>query len=235
MLKVNNIDVFYGNLQVLYEISFDVNKGEIVTLLGPNGAGKTTTLKAINGILKPARGSISFFGERIDTLPPHEIAKRGIASVMEGRRLFTSLSVLENLMVGAFLENDRKKLEDKIEYIYNLFPILRERKNQLAKTLSGGEAQMLAIARALLMSPKILLLDEPTLGLAPKIVKTVFQVIRKLNEEGLTILLVEQHVHEALKICDRAYVLENGKIVLEGKGQEFLSRVDDIRRKYLGI
>lgn len=235
MLKVNNIDVFYGKLQALYELSFEINSGEIVTLLGPNGAGKTTTLKTVMGILKPSHGYITLFEERIDGLPPHEVAKKGIIGVMEGRRLFPSLSVFENLVIGAFLETNQERIKEKIEYVYNMFPILKERRNQLARTLSGGEAQMLAIARALMASPKILLLDEPTLGLAPKIVKTIFQVIERLNDEGLTIVLVEQHVHEALKICDRAYIIENGRIVLEGKGQELLNRVDDIRRKYLGV
>jgi branched-chain amino acid transport system ATP-binding protein len=231
MLKVNKINVSYGNLQALWDVTFEINEGDITVIIGPNGAGKTTTLKTIIGLLKPLRGSITFMNEKIDEMTPYERVKRGISLVMEGRRLFPDMSVLENLEMGAYLNWDKRF--DIIERIFQLFPILKERKNQRASTLSGGEQQMLAIARALMSRPKLLMLDEPSLGLAPKVVLQIFDLIEKLKDEGITILLVEQNVKHALELADRAYVLENGKIVLEGKGDELLEN-EHVKKAYLG-
>jgi len=232
MLKVDNINVSYGALQVVWGVSFEVRKGEIISLIGPNGAGKSTILKTIAGLLKPMSGSITFMDERIDRLPVHEVIKRGISLVMEGRRLFPEMTVLENLEMGAYTCWDKR--QDTLEWIFQIFPILKERRNQKAKTMSGGEQQMLAIARALMSRPKLLMLDEPSLGLAPRIVFHIFDILRTLNEEGISILLVEQNVKHALELANRGYVIENGRIVLQGEGKELL-RNEHVKKAYLGI
>ncbi len=233
-LKVENLSVFYGDVQVLWEISFKVEKDEIVALLGANGAGKTTTLKTISGLLKPRAGSILFKGVDLTKLEPHQIVEMGIAHIPEGRQLFPRLTVLENLKAAAYTKRARNHFKDSVERVYNLFPILKERRNQLAGTLSGGEQQMLAIARGLMLRPELFMLDEPSLGLAPKLVIEVLSLVKKLREEGYTILLVEQNVHQALKIADRAYVLETGRIVKSGTGQELLGD-EEVKKAYLGL
>ncbi|MEM3697670.1 MAG: ABC transporter ATP-binding protein [Candidatus Micrarchaeia archaeon] len=234
MLKVKNINVFYGELQVLYDVSLDIDEGEFCAVIGSNGAGKTTLLKTISGLIKPKNGCIEFNGNRIDKSGTHNIVEQGIALVPEGRMLFYDMSVLENLYVGSYLRNARQKRESRLKEVFELFPILKERKNQIARTLSGGEQQMLAIARALMLKPRLLLIDEPSWGLAPLIVKRIFDLLKHLNEMGLTIMLVEQNVHLALKYADRVYVLENGKIVLEGRSEEIAEK-EHIRKAYLGI
>jgi len=234
MLEVRNISSFYGDLQALWDISFNVEKGEMVTILGPNGAGKTTTLRTVSGLLRPKKGSIEFLGRRIDKLPAYKIVELGIAHVPEGRRLFPKMTVLENIELGAYTQEARKKKDDTMEWIFTLFPILKERKKQLAGTLSGGEQQMLAIARALMSRPKLLMLDEPSLGLAPKLVIKVFEMIKKINEEGVTILLVEQNVKRALELAHRGYVLETGRIVLEGLSNELIKN-EYIKKSFLGM
>ena len=234
MLKVDKINVFYGDLQALWDVSFEVNEGEKVVIVGANGAGKTTTLRTISGLLRPRSGSIEFLGKRIDKLPPHEIVELGIAHVPEGRRLFPRMTVLENLEVGAYTKRAREKFDDTLEWVFSIFPRLRERKKQIAGTMSGGERQMLAIARGLMSKPKLLMLDEPSLGLAPKLVVKTFEVIERINEEGVTILLVEQNVRHALELADRGYVLETGRITLSGTGEELLKN-DYVKKAYLGM
>lgn len=234
MLNVESINVFYGGAQALYNVSLRVNKGEIVALVGSNGAGKTTTLKTIAGLLRPSSGNIYFLNERITDLPPNIISEKGISLVPEGRRLFPFLTVQENLEIGAYKGEARKKLKDSLEQVYQLFPRLKERRNQMAYTLSGGEQQMLAIGRALMSRPKLLMLDEPSLGLAPLIYRKIFDTLKEINFQGITILLVEQNVHMALKLANRAYVIENGRIVMEGESEKLL--VDEnLRKAYLGI
>lgn len=234
MLAVNNVNVSYGSLQVLWDVSFRVEKGEIVAIVGSNGAGKTTTLKTISGLLHPTSGSISFLGKRIDKMPPHQIVELGISHIPEGRRLFPNMTVLDNLRVGAYTPMAWKKKEETMEWVFQIFPVLKERKHQLAGTLSGGEQQMLAIARGLMSRPKLLMLDEPSLGLAPRIVLLVFDVIKQINNEGITILLVEQNVRQALELANRGYVMENGRIILEGEGIELLNN-KHVKKAYLGI
>jgi len=234
MLVVDGINVFYGDLQALWDVSFKAEKGSITVIVGPNGAGKTTTLKTISGLLRPKSGSISFLGERIDNVPPHHIAELGISHIPEGRHLFPNMTVLENLMTGAYTRKAWEKRNETLEWIFQLFPILKERRNQLAKTLSGGEQQMLAIGRGLMSRPKLLMLDEPSLGLAPKLVLFTFNIIKQIHEEGVTILLVEQNVRQALELADKAYVLETGRIILEGEGKELLES-EYIKKAYLGI
>ncbi len=234
LLEVEGIDVFYGELQALWGVSLKVDEGEFVALIGPNGAGKTTTLKAISGLLKPAKGQIVFDGKDITGLPPHTIAAMGIAHVPEGRQIFPGLTVLENLKIGAYVRRAREKFEESLEFVFSLFPRLKERRNQIAGTLSGGERQMLAIARGLMSRPKLLMLDEPSLGLAPKLVLEVMDTLKRLHGEGLTILLVEQNVKYALELADRAYVLETGRVVMEGPGRELLED-PRIKSAYLGI
>jgi branched-chain amino acid transport system ATP-binding protein len=233
MLKIDNIETFYGKIQALKGISFNIDKGEIVSLIGANGAGKTTTLLTISGIIKPKKGEIYFYDQRIDNLPPDKIVSLGISHVPEGRRIFPFLTVKENLMLGGYLRNDKNGLKEDLEKIFNLFPILKQRYTQDAGTLSGGEQQMLAIGRALMSRPKVLLLDEPSLGLAPKIVDLIFKIILEINEQGGTILLVEQNANMALKISNRAYVIETGKIILQGDAKELLNN-DEVKRAYLG-
>ncbi|NAS89650.1 ABC transporter ATP-binding protein [ANME-1 cluster archaeon AG-394-G21] len=234
MLELKDLKVAYEKVQVLWDISFSIKAGDVVTLLGSNGAGKSTTVKTIQGILKPKSGSIKFMDKHIEGLPAYKIVDEGIALVPEGREIFPKMNVFENLILGAYVPRAKESLDESLEWVLTLFPKLEERKKQLAGTMSGGEQQMLAIARALMSKPKLLMMDEPSLGLAPVIVLQVFEIIKKLHEEGVTILLVEQNVHHALEIADSAYVLEKGKIILEGKGLELL---DDeyVKSAYLGV
>lgn len=234
LLSVTNLNVYYGKVQVLWNVSFEVDEGELVAIVGPNGAGKTTTLKTIAGLLNPVSGEIRFKGENISRLPAYTIAEKGIALVPEGRRLFPNLTVMENLLIGAYKRKARELRYETLRGVFKLFPILEERKGQMAKTLSGGEAQMLAIARALMSRPTLLMMDEPSLGLAPMVVSEVFDMVKKLRETGTTILLVEQHVHHALELANRAYVLENGRVVLAGPGRQIREH-DHIKRHYLGV
>ncbi len=234
MLKVEHIDVFYGDLQVLWEVSFEVHEGEIVVLLGANGAGKSTTLKTISSILSPRNGSISFRGKRLDQIPPNKIINQGLAHVPEGRRLFPDMTVEENLILGSLTRESRAVRSKTMDRIYHLFPRLLERRLQNAGTLSGGEQQMLAIGRGLMSLPKIVMFDEPSLGLAPILVSSIFKIIKMVRDEGVTVLIVEQNVMHTLQMCDRAYVLENGRISMTGTGQEFLNN-DHIKEAYLGI
>lgn len=234
MLNVSHINVFYGSAQVLWDISLKVDEGSLVAVVGSNGAGKTTTLKTISGLLQPKSGEIYFQGSKINGLPPHVIAEKGISLVPEGRRLFPFLTVQENLEMGAYTKNARKNIENTMDFVFQLFPKLRERKKQLAYTLSGGEQQMLAVGRALMAKPRLLMLDEPSLGLAPSVVSNIFNILRELNTKGLTIFLVEQNIQTSLKIAHNAYVMENGKVVLEGTGSELLNN-DFVKKTYLGI
>ena len=234
MLEVRGITVSYGDVPVLYDVSFQVEEGEIVSIVGSNGAGKSTILRTISGLLHPERGEIEFFGERIDRREPHEIVKMGIAHVPEGRRLFNKRTVWENLYLGAYVSESEQGNSRQMERVFEVLPILRERKNQRAGTLSGGQQQMLAIGRGLMSRPKLLLMDECSLGLQPTLVERIFELIKQLHEEGMTILLVEQRVHEALELADRAYVLQTGRIVLQGKGTDLLQS-DLVRQAYLGM
>src|SRR5512139_1871288 len=220
LFELHNIHTYYGNIHALKGISVTVDKGEIVTLIGSNGAGKTTTLKTISGVLHPKEGTITLEGRRIDRTPPHDIVALGICQAPEGRRIFPLLTTQENLEMGAFHRNDKTGIQQDMERVFALFPRLKERRNQRGGTLSGGEQQMLAIGRALMSRPSILLLDEPSLGLSPLIVREVFQTTQRINREGLTILQVEQNVRQSLKMSHRSYVLENGRIVMEGIGRE---------------
>lgn len=231
LLKIENLKVNFGGIEAVKGISFDVNEGEIVTLIGSNGAGKSTTLRAITSLVKTSGGKITFQNEDITNFEPSNIVKLGITLCPEGRRVFPDMTVLENIKIGAYLRND--DLTSDIEKMYKFFPILRERKNQLAGTLSGGEQQMLAVARSLMSHPKIMMLDEPSLGLAPIIVNEIFSIIKEINKEGVTILLIEQNANMALRIADKAYVLETGKIIMEGKGSELLED-PKIKEAYLG-
>jgi branched-chain amino acid transport system ATP-binding protein len=233
MLTVDDIHVFYGNIAAVKGISLTVYPGEIVTLIGGNGAGKSTTMRTISGLLKPKRGEIHFEGERVSGLKGHEVAQRGIAQSPEGRRIFPRMTVTENLELGAFLRNDKAGIAADMDRVFELFPRLKERLVQKSGTLSGGEQQMLAMGRALMASPKLLLLDEPSMGLAPVLVDSVFETIRKVNEQGTTVLLVEQNALVALNIADHAYVLETGHITLQGPAKE-LAHNDEVRKAYLG-
>lgn len=233
LLEIKNMSTHYGNIHAVKNISLSINQGEIVTILGSNGAGKTTTLHTISGLLKPSSGEISFQGTRIDSLPAHRVTSLGLAQSPEGRQVFANLSIKENLDMGAYLRSDSKEIKRDLDFVYNLFPKLLERKNQLAQTLSGGEQQMLAIARAYMSKPKLLLLDEPSLGIAPILVGSIFRAISEINQLGMTILLVEQNAHLALKISHRAYVLTNGEITLQGPSSELLSN-PEIKKAYLG-
>ncbi|STO13540.1 LIV-I protein F [[Flavobacterium] thermophilum] len=233
MLKVEAIDVFYGNIHALKGVSLEVNKGEIVTLIGANGAGKTTLLKTISGLLNPKSGDIVYEGASIAGKAAQTIVKHGISHVPEGRRVFANMTVEENLELGAFLRKDKDGIQQDFAKVFQLFPRLEERRKQLAGTLSGGEQQMLAIGRALMARPKLLLLDEPSMGLAPLLVKTIFRIIQEINESGTTILLVEQNAHMALSIADRAYVIESGRVVLSGAASE-LQASEQVKQVYLG-
>ena len=232
ILKVDNINVYYGAIHAIKGISFDVNEGEVVTLIGANGAGKSTTLQTISGLLNSRTGSIEFAGENLAKIPPHIVVRKGLAQVPEGRRIFQQMTVEENLEMGAYTR-DKSELEGDIESVYKQFPRLLERRRQIAGTLSGGEQQMLAIGRALMSHPKLLMLDEPSMGLAPILVEQIFDIIRQLNEAGTTILLVEQNAQMALSVAHRAYVMETGKITLSGTGKE-LAESDQVRKAYLG-
>ena len=233
MLKIDNIHVYYGAIHALKGVSLEVHKGEIVTLIGANGAGKSTTLRTVSGLLAPKSGSISFLGENIAGMPAHEIVKHGISQVPEGRRIFAEMSVQENLEMGAFTRKDKAGVEKDFEIVYNRFPRLKERRKQQAGTLSGGEQQMLAMGRALMSRPKLLLLDEPSMGLAPLLIKEIFSIIEDINREGTTVLLVEQNANMALSIAHRAYVMETGRITLQGAAKE-LAASEDVRKAYLG-
>ncbi len=235
MLQITDLSIYYGKSIALRNISLDVGDNEIVSLLGANGAGKSTTLRTISGLLSPKSGEIIFMGEKISGLPPHKVVKKGISHCPEGRRIFPDLTVYENLvMMGAYLRSDRKEVMESLENMYSLFPKLKERSSQRGGTLSGGEQQMLAIGRALMSKPKLLLLDEPSLGLAPAAVLDLAKRIREIHALGVTVLLVEQNAHMALGISDRAYVLEVGKIALSGKSKE-LAQLDQVRKAYLGM
>ena len=234
MLKVNNIDVYYGDLHVLWDVSFEVREGEIIVLIGSNGAGKSTTIKTLSSLLTPKKGSIEFNGVRLDNKEPFEIIQQGIVHVPEGRRLFTEMSVEENLIMGSLHGEAKARRFETIEYVYKLFPRLKERKKQMTGTLSGGEQQMAAIGRGLMSLPRIMMFDEPSLGLAPILVKEIFDMIMQIKKEGVTILLVEQNVTQTLAMCDRAYVLENGRIVLEGTGKELMAD-EKVKEAFLGI
>ena len=232
ILKVDNINVYYGAIHAIKGISFEVNEGEIVTLIGANGAGKSTTLQTVSGLLRSRTGSIEFNGENISHVPAHKLVYKGLAQVPEGRRIFLQMSVEENLEMGAFTQKSAG-IDADIESVYEQFPRLRERKKQIAGTLSGGEQQMLAMGRALMSHPKLLMLDETSMGLAPILVEQIFDIIRQLHKNGTTILLVEQNAQMALSVADRAYVLETGKITLSGTGKE-LAESDEVRKAYLG-
>lgn len=233
MLKIDNIDVYYGAIHALKGISLEVKEGEIVTLIGANGAGKSTTLRTISGLLKPKTGSITFLGQDIAGVRAHEIVKKGISQVPEGRRVFAEMTVMENLDLGAFVRKDKAGIQQDLKHVFELFPRLEERKNQSAGTLSGGEQQMLAMGRALMSRPKLLLLDEPSMGLAPLLIKEIFNIIVDINKSGTTVLLVEQNANMALSIANRAYVLETGRITLSGSAKE-LAASEDVRKAYLG-
>lgn len=234
MLKVEHIDVSYGDVKILWDVSFEVHTGEIVVLLGANGAGKSTTLKTVSSLLKPGNGSITFQDVRLDRLPASKVIEYGVAHVPEARRLFAEMTVEENLFVGALRGEARTRRQETIARVYSLFPRLRERRKQPAGTLSGGEQQMAAIGRGLMSLPKLLMLDEPSLGLAPILVTEIFRIVELINSEGVTVLLVEQNVNHTLLMCDRAYILENGRITLSGTGQEFLNN-QHVKEAYLGI
>ena len=233
MLEVRDLQVYYGMIHAIKGISFDVNQGEVIALIGANGAGKTTTLHTITGLLAPKSGSVLFEGKDITKVPAHKIVSMGMAHVPEGRRVFAELSVYENLKMGAYTRKDKKEIEESLANVYKRFPRLEERKNQMAGTLSGGEQQMLAMGRALMSKPKIILMDEPSMGLSPIFVNEIFDIIKSVSASGTTVLLVEQNAKKALSIADRAYVLETGKIVLSGKASELLNN-DSIKKAYLG-
>ncbi|WP_346726124.1 ABC transporter ATP-binding protein [Yeguia hominis] len=233
MLKVENLHVYYGMIHALKGISFEVNEGEVITLIGANGAGKTTTLHTISGLITPKEGSITFEGRDITKTPAHKIVSLGMAHVPEGRRVFSQLTVYQNLKLGAYTRRDKKEIEDSLAKVYRRFPRLEERKNQIAGTLSGGEQQMLAMGRALMSHPKLIIMDEPSMGLSPILVNEIFDIIKAISESGTTVLLVEQNAKKALAIADRAYVLETGRIVLDGPS-DVLMHDDSVRKAYLG-
>ncbi len=235
MLKVNNIQTYYGNIQALKDVTLEVKEGEIVTLIGANGAGKTTTLMSICGITPPRAGEITLDGDPITGMSAEKIVQQGIVQVPEGRRIFPDMTVLENLEMGAFLRTNKQLVQQDLNYVMTLFPILEKRRNQLGGTLSGGEQQMLAISRALMARPRVLLLDEPSLGLAPLIIKQIFDILKQINKESnTTIFLVEQNANQALKLADRGYVMENGRITLVDEADRLLEN-DDVRKAYLGL
>jgi branched-chain amino acid transport system ATP-binding protein len=234
MLKVSGIDVFYGDLHVLWDVSFEVRAREILVLVGANGAGKSTTLKTISGLLKPRKGSIEFDGVRLDTMSPDKVIGQGVVHVPEARRLFREMSVEENLIMGSLSPDAKKKRYETMDWVYELFPRMKERRKQPTGTLSGGEQQMCAIGRGLMALPKIMMFDEPSLGLSPILVQEVFDIAKRINKEGVTVMLVEQNVRQTLAMCDRAYVLENGRVVLEGTGKTLMDN-PHVKEAYLGI
>jgi branched-chain amino acid transport system ATP-binding protein len=233
LLEIQEADQYYDDLQVLHGVSLTVNQGEIVALVGPNAAGKSTTINMISGIIKPKRGRITFQGQRVDTLPAHAIVELGIVQIPEGRGLFPFMTVLENLELGSYGTEARRRKGETLEHVLELLPVLTERQNQMAGSLSGGEQQMLAIGRGLMARPKLLMLDEPSLGLAPMMVQKCFEIVKEVHAQGTTVLMVEQNVHHALTLSDRGYVLENGRIVMSGKGKDLLAD-PNLRRAYLG-
>lgn len=233
MLEVKEIDVYYGAIHALKKMSLNVEQGTIVTLIGANGAGKTTTLKTISGILRPKSGTVTYKGTEISKVAPEKIVSLGISQVPEGRRVFQTMSVMENLEMGAYLRKDKKEIQNDMENVYVRFPRLKERRKQMAGTLSGGEQQMLAIGRALMARPELMLMDEPSMGLAPLLVKEIFEIIKDINARGTTILLVEQNANMALSIADKAYVIETGEIVLQGTAEQ-LMKSEEVKKAYLG-
>jgi ABC-type branched-chain amino acid transport systems, ATPase component len=233
MLKVSNLNVYYDAIHALKDVSFDVAEGEIVTLIGANGAGKTSILHAISGLIRAKSGRIVFLDQEIQSVPAHELVTRGLAQVPEGRRIFSKMTVLENLEMGAYARKDRSHLSDEMNRVFQSFPRLKERRKQLAGTLSGGEQQMLAMGRALMSSPKLLLLDEPSMGLSPILVGEIFSIIKEINASGMTVLLVEQNARMALSVAQRAYVMETGKIVMQGPAKELLGN-EEVKKAYLG-
>ena len=233
MLKVDDLSVHYGVIQAVKNVSFEVNEGEVVSLIGANGAGKTSILRTISGLVRPSAGKIEFLGQEIQKAPARKIVASGLSQVPEGRHVFSGLTVMENLEMGAFLHKDRDENQKNLKKVFDRFPRLEERKNQDAATLSGGEQQMLAMGRALMSKPKLLLLDEPSMGLAPIFIQEIFDIIQDIQKQGTTVLLIEQNAQKALSIADRGYVLETGKIVLSGTGQELLES-DEVRKAYLG-
>jgi branched-chain amino acid transport system ATP-binding protein len=234
MLTINKLNFSYGDMQVLWDMDLEVREGEIITVVGANGAGKSTTLKNISRLVKPGSGSISFQGADLSTLEPHQVVELGIVQVPEGRKIFPEMTVMENLAMGSFIKSARKDRSANIERVFSMFPRLKERERQLGGTMSGGEQQMLAIARGLMANPKLLLLDEPSLGLSPLFVKIIFEIIQEINRQGVTILLVEQNVYQSLRIAHRAYVLETGRVVLTGNGGELLNN-DHVKKAFLGM
>lgn len=233
MLEVKDLEVYYGMIQAIKSVSFHVDQGEVIALIGANGAGKTTILHTVTGLLSPKKGSVVFEGQEVTKIPAHKIVSLGMAHVPEGRRVFAELSVYENLKMGAYTRKDKSEIEENLQKIYERFPRLKERKNQMAGTLSGGEQQMLAMGRALMSQPKIILMDEPSMGLSPILVNEIFDIIQEVSKSGTTVLLVEQNAKKALSIADRAYVLETGRIALEGRAEDLL-RDDSIKKAYLG-
>ena len=233
MLKVENLSVHYGMIQAVHDVSFEVNEGEVVSLIGANGAGKTTILRTLSGLVRPSAGKIQFLGKEIQKMPAQKIVAGGLSQVPEGRHVFPGLTVMENLEMGAFLKKKREENQANLKKVFSRFPRLEERKNQDAATLSGGEQQMLAMGRALMSTPKLLLLDEPSMGLAPIFIQEIFDIIQDIQKQGTTVLLIEQNANKALAIADRGYVLETGKIVLSGTGKE-LAASDEVRKAYLG-
>jgi branched-chain amino acid transport system ATP-binding protein len=234
MLEVEKVSAAYGMVQILWEVSFQIKQKEIVSIIGPNGAGKTTLVRTISGLLPATSGTINFKGEHIEKLRPYEIVKKGITLIPEGREIFPRMTVEENLLLGAYILNDKSKVKDSKERVYQIFPVLKKKEKALAQTLSGGEQQMLVICRSLMSNPELLILDEPSLGLAPIIVEKVLDTVEKINEDGVTILLVEQNIRDSLEIAHRGYVLEEGKIIIEGEGRELLNN-SHIKEVYLGI
>ncbi len=233
-LEVNNIDAFYGDVQVIFDLSLNINEGEVVSIIGGNGAGKTTLLRTISGLINPASGSIQFDGKAMESIPPEEIVNSGIVHVPEGRRLFSLMSIKDNLIVGAYNKKADACKDETLKQVYDMLPRLKERETQMAMTLSGGEQQMVAIGRGLMARPRILMLDEPSLGLAPVLIKSIFETIRKIADQGTTVLLVEQDVNHSLSLSDRGYVLEHGRIAMEGPAKELLND-PHIKEAYLGI
>jgi len=234
MLEISNLSAAYGLVQILYDVNFKVENGEIVSIIGPNGAGKTTLVKTIMGFIHPKTGAVKFNGENIEKLSTYEIVKKGLTMIPEGREIFPRMTVDENLQLGAYNITDKTKIKEIKEKAFSIFPVLKKKEKVLAQTLSGGEQQMLVICRSLMSNPQMLILDEPSLGLAPIIVEKVLDTVRTINEEGVTVLLVEQNIHDSLTVADRGYVLEEGKIILEGKSRELLSN-SHIKEVYLGL
>jgi len=233
ILQVTNLEAGYNGMSVLHGISFDVKEGEILAILGSNGVGKSTTLRAITGVIKPISGRVVYQGEDITGLPSHKLVAKGISMVPEGRMLFAGMTVEDNLLMGAYLEKDKGKIQERLKKVYGLFPRVEERKSQISGTLSGGEQQMVAIARGLMCDPKLLILDEPSLGLMPKLVQEIFVFVKEIAATGITVIIVEQNANDTLAMCDYAFVVQNGEVVIEGKGHELLSN-EDVQKAYLG-